>query len=59
MSNTDAHSAVRRIILDAVQKNRARVLVGPDAKILDIMVRLTGSGYQRIVRSSMGKMIPR
>jgi NADP-dependent 3-hydroxy acid dehydrogenase YdfG len=48
-----------RIILDGVQKNRARVLVGPDAKILDIMVRLTGSGYQRIVRSSMGRMIPR
>ena len=48
-----------RIILDGVAKNRARVLVGIDAKILDIMVRLTGSGYQRIVRSSMGKLIPR
>jgi NADP-dependent 3-hydroxy acid dehydrogenase YdfG len=36
-----------RIILDGVRKNKARVLVGPDAKILDIIVRITGSGgYQ-------------
>src|SRR6201985_3310269 len=39
-----------RIILEAVRKNRARVLVGPDAKILDALVRLTGSGgYQRLI----------
>jgi NADP-dependent 3-hydroxy acid dehydrogenase YdfG len=38
-----------RIILDGVRKNKARVLVGPDAKILDIIVRITGSGgYQRL-----------
>ncbi|BAX93884.1 SDR family NAD(P)-dependent oxidoreductase [Mycobacterium shigaense] len=48
-----------RIILDGVHKNRARVLVGADAKILDIMVRLLGSGYQRVVGSSMGRLIPR
>src|SRR6201993_4382837 len=38
-----------RIILAAVRKNKARVLVGPDAKVLDLVVRLTGSGYQRLV----------
>ncbi|SPM41386.1 NADP-dependent 3-hydroxy acid dehydrogenase YdfG [Mycobacterium numidiamassiliense] len=48
-----------RIILDGVHKNRARVLVGPDAKILDLMVRLTGSGYQRIIGASLGRMMPR
>ena len=38
-----------QIILDGVRKNKARVLVGPDAKILDIIVRITGSGgYQRL-----------
>lgn len=38
-----------RIILEGVRKNKARVLVGPDAKILDIIVRITGSGgYQRL-----------
>ena len=36
------------IILEAVRKKRARVLVGADAKALDVIVRLTGSGYQRL-----------
>ena len=37
-----------RIILDGVRKNKARVLVGNDAKALDLLVRVTGSGYQRL-----------
>ncbi|WP_375000345.1 SDR family NAD(P)-dependent oxidoreductase [Aeromicrobium sp. CTD01-1L150] len=37
-----------RIILQAVEKDRARVLVGADAKVLDVMVRVTGSHYQRL-----------
>jgi NADP-dependent 3-hydroxy acid dehydrogenase YdfG len=48
-----------RIILDAVRKKRARVLVGPDAKVLDIIVRLTGSGYQRLVTLTFGRLLPR
>jgi NADP-dependent 3-hydroxy acid dehydrogenase YdfG len=48
-----------RIILDAVHKNKARVLVGTDAKVLDLMVRLTGSGYQRLLPLVMGRLIPR
>ena len=36
------------VILDGVEKNRARVLIGMDAMVLDAIVRLTGSGYQRI-----------
>jgi len=47
------------IILEAVRKNNARVLVGADAKALDILVRLTGSGYQRIVGLAMGRFMPR
>ncbi|BBY31228.1 SDR family NAD(P)-dependent oxidoreductase [Mycolicibacterium sediminis] len=46
------------IILDAVRKNKARVLVGADAKALDILVRLTGSGYQRLFASVIGKIMP-
>ena len=46
------------IILDAVRKNRARVLVGPDAKVLDVIVRLTGSGYQRLFSPVIGRMKP-
>jgi NADP-dependent 3-hydroxy acid dehydrogenase YdfG len=46
------------IILDAVRKNKARVLVGPDAKALDIIVRLTGSGYQRLFSTAIAKALP-
>jgi NADP-dependent 3-hydroxy acid dehydrogenase YdfG len=47
-----------RIILDGVRKNKARVLVGTDAKMLDLIVRLTGSRYQRIVSAAMERLIP-
>ena len=47
-----------QIILEAVRKNRARVLVGPDAKILDALVRLTGSGYQRLFGPVLGRLLP-
>lgn len=36
------------IILRAVEKERARVLVGADAKLIDVGVRLVGSYYQGI-----------
>ena len=35
--------------LDAVQKNRARVLVGPDVKAMDLVVRLTGLRPERLL----------
>jgi NADP-dependent 3-hydroxy acid dehydrogenase YdfG len=47
-----------RIILDGVRKNKARVLVGPDAKALDIVVRLTGSGYQRLFSAFVARAMP-
>jgi NADP-dependent 3-hydroxy acid dehydrogenase YdfG len=47
-----------KIILDGVRKNRARVLVGPDAKALDLIVRVTGSGYQRLFSSVMSRIVP-
>lgn len=37
------------VILRGVEKNRSRVLIGADAWVLDKLVRVTGSGYQRIV----------
>lgn len=46
------------IILDGVRKNKARVLVGPDAKILDVIVRITGSGYQRLFSAVAAKAMP-
>ncbi|HZA12680.1 SDR family NAD(P)-dependent oxidoreductase [Mycobacterium sp.] len=47
-----------RIILDGVRKNKARVLVGADAKILDLIVRATGSGYQRIFTPVLERLAP-
>ena len=45
MSPADA----ARVIITGVAKDRARVLVGTDAKVLDLLVRLTGSGYQQLI----------
>ena len=47
-----------QIILEAVAKNKARVLVGTDAKILDGIVRLTGSGYQRGLVALANRFMP-
>ncbi|MBN3509821.1 MULTISPECIES: SDR family NAD(P)-dependent oxidoreductase [Mycobacteriaceae] len=58
LANTTPQRAAK-IILEAVRKDKARVLVGPDAKILDVIVRITGSGYQKLFASAMGRMIPR
>ena len=58
MANTSPQRAAR-IILEAVRKNKARVLVGPDAKALDLMVRLTGSGYQGLFLPVVRRLLPR
>ncbi|GAA1691530.1 acetoin dehydrogenase [Mycolicibacterium murale] len=47
-----------KIILEAVRKKKARVLVGPDAKVLDVVVRLTGSGYQKLFLRAVLKAMP-
>jgi NADP-dependent 3-hydroxy acid dehydrogenase YdfG len=57
LANTTPEKAAR-IILDGVRKNKARVLVGPDAKVLDVIVRVTGSGYQRLFSTVMSRMVP-
>ena len=48
-----------QIILDGVRKNQARVLVGADAKIFDLIVRATGSGYQRLLGVATGRLMPK
>jgi len=37
-----------RVILDGVRRNQRRILVGPDARVFDWVVRLLPSKYQRI-----------
>ena len=58
LARTSAPRAAQ-IILDAVRKKRARVLVGADAKIMDMVVRLTGSGYQRLFSTVTSRLVPR
>lgn len=45
------------VILTGVRRNRARVLVGNDAKVLDILVRLLGSAYQRPFALAAGRTL--
>ncbi|OBG47470.1 acetoin dehydrogenase [Mycobacterium alsense] len=48
-----------KIILDAVRKKKARVLVGTDAKVLDLMVRVAGPYYQQLFGPVMGRLMPK
>lgn len=57
LANTSPKRAAK-VILQAVRKNKARVLVGPDAVALDLMVRVTGSGYQRLTEMFISRVIP-
>jgi NADP-dependent 3-hydroxy acid dehydrogenase YdfG len=57
LASTSAQKAAR-IILDGVRRNKARVLVGNDAKGLDLLARVTGSGYQRVVAAVTSRQGP-
>ena len=41
-------------ILDAVQKDKRRLLIGSDAKAIDLMQRVLPTGYQKITKFMMG-----
>ncbi|HUR13334.1 MAG TPA: SDR family NAD(P)-dependent oxidoreductase [Mycobacteriales bacterium] len=47
-----------RVILAGARRGRARVLIGADAKALDLLQRLTGSGYQRLVVMAARRLMP-
>jgi NAD(P)-dependent dehydrogenase (short-subunit alcohol dehydrogenase family) len=49
--------AAARIILGAVKKNQPRVLVGPDAYVIDAAARLLPVGYQTIVRGAAKRLM--
>ncbi|MCV7411756.1 acetoin dehydrogenase [Mycobacterium florentinum] len=58
MASTTPEKAAQ-VILEGVRKNKARVLVGTDAKVLDAVVRLTGPGYQRLFGPITRRLVPR
>lgn len=57
LANTPPQRAAE-IILDGVRKNKPRVLVGQDAVVLDLLVRIAGGGYQRLFSPVIGRMKP-
>jgi NAD(P)-dependent dehydrogenase (short-subunit alcohol dehydrogenase family) len=57
LSRTSADKAAT-VILNGARKGKARVLIGADAKALDLLQRVTGSGYQRLVAFAANKMMP-
>jgi NADP-dependent 3-hydroxy acid dehydrogenase YdfG len=57
MARTSPERAAQ-IILEGVAKNKARVLVGTDAKILDAFVRVSGPGYHRALVALARRAMP-
>jgi NADP-dependent 3-hydroxy acid dehydrogenase YdfG len=51
--------AAAKTILRGVRKNRPRVLIGADAKLLDGWVRIVGPSYQRVVATVAGRIMPK
>lgn len=52
---TTADEAAAQMIR-AVEKNQRRLLIGADAKVLDLIVRLFPSGYQKLVAMGSSRM---
>jgi len=46
-----------QVILNGVRKNRARVLIGPDMKLFDLLVRINGGSYQWVVPAVLGRFL--
>jgi NAD(P)-dependent dehydrogenase (short-subunit alcohol dehydrogenase family) len=58
LARTSAESAAKTIVR-AVLGNRPRSVVGLDAKVLDLVVRVAGPAYQRIVVAALRRNLPR
>jgi NAD(P)-dependent dehydrogenase (short-subunit alcohol dehydrogenase family) len=58
LAKTSAESAARTIVR-AVTSNRARVLVGLDAKVLHAIERVIGARYQRLFATVARRVAPR
>ena len=58
MARTSPEKAAQ-IILEAVAKNKAKVLVGADAKVIDVIIRASGASYQRAITALAGRVMPK
>ncbi len=50
--------AAAKSILRAVTRNKPRAVVGMDAKVLDVVVRVLGPAYQRILVKGSARLVP-
>lgn len=58
MASTTPEKAAK-IILDGVRKNKARILVGNDAKVFDIVIRAVGASYQSFFPKVVARLSPK
>ena len=58
LAKTTAERAAE-IIIEGTLRNRPRIVVGSDAKLLDAVVRLGGARYQRGVAAIAGRVMPK
>ena len=57
LAKTTAESAAKQI-LKAVRHNHARAVVGYDAKALDILIRVLGPHYQKLLSAGAARLFP-
>ncbi|QCQ90337.1 SDR family NAD(P)-dependent oxidoreductase [Rhodococcus sp. SGAir0479] len=58
LARTTPEDAAKTIV-NGVRKNKARVLIGADAKFLDAWVRIVGPSYQRVVATVTARVLPK
>jgi short-subunit dehydrogenase len=58
LATTTPESAARQI-LRGVQRNQRRVLVGRDARLMDLLLRLLGAAYQPLVMGMARRRVAR
>lgn len=58
LARTSAEDAAA-VIVKGVRKNKARVLIGADAKFIDIWVRIVASKYQWVIAKLASRVLPR
>lgn len=52
LAKTTADQAASAI-LKGIRKDKAKILIGADARVIDLLPRLFGSGYQKIITAQM------
>ena len=58
LARTTAETAAQ-VIIDGVLRNKPRIVVGIDAKVLDALVRVGGPRYQRVVAAVARRVVPK